>query len=146
MVGIHRMPGNFQSAQAHDPTQYMGQGNDFGTQYRSGCLECLEGLQKWPWNWPWFNELMLKWSKNLQDDGMNPTASEMGPNFYRAYWQPWGTFTRGTQAIQASLRGLYYFDEEQKRLFEESRDAYQATMIWWYLVRVGAHIPSGELT
>lgn len=45
--------------EAHDPTQYMGQGNDFGTQYRSG---------------------------------------------------------------------LYYFDEEQKRLFEESRDAYQAAL------------------
>ena len=65
---------DFQSAQAHDPTQYMGQGNDFGTQYRSGCLE---GVQKW-------HEMTMEFRVDvemipmLQDDGMDPTASEMG--------------------------------------------------------------------
>lgn len=42
---------------------------------------CLEGVQKWPWKWPWLNDVdveMIQGSKNLQDDGMNPTAYEMG--------------------------------------------------------------------
>jgi hypothetical protein len=52
--------------------------------------------------------------------------------FYRAL--AYGELLLGTILEPKPRRGLYYFDEEQKRLFEESRDAYQATMIWLYLV------------
>ena len=126
-----RMPGDFQSAQAHDPTQYMGQGNDFGTQYRSGCLDMLgRGAEMtmemtmvkrcWCWNDPrvqesprWWDESHCLWNGLI----------------FIGHWHV-GTFYLEPKPG----RGLYYFDEEQKRLFEEIRDAYQATMIWLYLV------------
>ena len=92
---------------------------------------CLEGVQKWPWKWPWFKRCWCWNDPRVQESPRWWDESHCLWNglIFIGHWHVGNFYLEPKPG-----RGLYYFDEEQKRLFEESRDAYQATMIWLYLV------------
>ena len=64
----------------HDPTQGMAQGNDFGTQYRSGIYTFSEAQKKLAL------ESKLQFGKKLQQAGYGPITTEIidAPSFYYA--------------------------------------------------------------
>ena len=64
----------------HDPTQGMAQGNDFGTQYRSGIYTFSEAQKKLAL------ESKAQFGKKLQQAGYGPITTEIidAPNFYYA--------------------------------------------------------------
>ncbi len=64
----------------HDPTQGMAQGNDFGTQYRSGIYTFSEAQKKLAL------ESKSQFGKKLQQAGYGPTTTEIidAPSFYYA--------------------------------------------------------------
>ena len=64
----------------HDPTQGMAQGNDFGTQYRSGIYTFSEAQKKLAL------ESKLQFGKKLQQAGYGPITTEIidAPGFYYA--------------------------------------------------------------
>lgn len=64
----------------HDPTQGMAQGNDFGTQYRSGIYTFSEAQKKLAL------ESKSQFGKKLQQAGYGPITTEIidAPSFYYA--------------------------------------------------------------
>ena len=64
----------------HDPTQGMAQGNDFGTQYRSGIYTFSEAQKKLAL------ESKAQFGKKLQQAGYGPITTEIidAPSFYYA--------------------------------------------------------------
>ena len=64
----------------HDPTQGMAQGNDFGTQYRSGIYTFYESQKKLAL------ESKSQFGKKLQQAGYGPITTEIidAPSFYYA--------------------------------------------------------------
>ena len=64
----------------HDPTQGMAQGNDFGTQYRSGIYTFSEAQKKLAL------ESKSQFGKKLQEAGYGPITTEIidAPSFYYA--------------------------------------------------------------
>ena len=64
----------------HDPTQGMAQGNDFGTQYRSGIYTFSEAQKKMAL------ESKSQFGKKLQQAGYGPITTEIidAPSFYYA--------------------------------------------------------------
>ena len=64
----------------HDPTQGMAQGNDFGTQYRSGIYTFSEAQKKLAL------ESKAQFGKKLQQAGYDPITTEIidAPSFYYA--------------------------------------------------------------
>ena len=64
----------------HDPTQGMAQGNDFGTQYRSGIYTFSEAQKKMAL------ESKAQFGKKLQQAGYGPITTEIidAPSFYYA--------------------------------------------------------------
>lgn len=64
----------------HDPTQGMAQGNDFGTQYRSGIYTFSEAQKKLAL------ETKSQFGKKLQQAGYGPITTEIidAPSFYYA--------------------------------------------------------------
>ena len=64
----------------HDPTQGMAQGNDFGTQYRSGIYTFSEAQKKLAL------ESKSQFGKKLQQAGYGPISTEIidAPSFYYA--------------------------------------------------------------
>ena len=64
----------------HDPTQGMAQGNDFGTQYRSGIYTFSEAQKKLAL------ESKTQFGKKLQQAGYGPITTEIidAPSFYYA--------------------------------------------------------------
>ena len=64
----------------HDPTQGMAQGNDFGTQYRSGIYTFSEAQKKLAF------ESKAQFGKKLQQAGYGPITTEIidAPSFYYA--------------------------------------------------------------
>jgi len=64
----------------HDPTQGMAQGNDFGTQYRSGIYTFSEAQKKLAL------ESKAQFGTKLQQAGYGPITTEIidAPNFYYA--------------------------------------------------------------
>ena len=64
----------------HDPTQGMAQGNDFGTQYRSGIYTFSEAQKKLAL------ETKSQFGKKLQQAGYGPITTEIidAPSFYFA--------------------------------------------------------------
>ncbi len=66
--------------ESHDPTQYMGQGNDIGTQYRSA-IYCTDDLQL-----SLAKQLTDDYQKELDKSGMGKIVTEIAiqNNFYYA--------------------------------------------------------------